>query len=179
MKIVILGQSGAGKSLLARKIQLLTDIALLPLDFLWLATDYSEEAQQWFEIEQEKFMDEHDSWIIEGNYLATATRRIKEADKIILLRVPRYLAMYRVIKRSIKRKKDPRTRPDVPIDFSEKLDKDYWEFLSFVWHFKKKNEPKIIQLIETLQVKDRLIILNNKAEQQAFIDHLKKEKQTS
>lgn len=177
MKIVILGQSGSGKSTLARKIQSLTGEALLHLDFLWLGTDYSEEAEKWLKLEQEKFMNENDSWIIEGNYLGTATRRMIEADKIILLRVPRYLAMYRVIKRSIKRKKDPSSRPDVPAEFPEKLDKEYLEFLSFVWNFNKTHVPRIYKLIDILQVKDKLIIINNPAEQQVFLNQLIKEKQ--
>lgn len=104
MKRMIIGQSGAGKSTLARKMQTITHSPLLPLDLLWHTTDYSDEAAEWFKAEQ-KFMAENESWIIEGNYTGTATERIEEADQIILLKVPTLLAIYRVILRSIKRKK--------------------------------------------------------------------------
>ncbi|EON3043135.1 topology modulation protein [Enterococcus hirae] len=176
MKIVILGQSGSGKSTLARTIQETAKIPLLPLDFLWHGTDYSEKAQVWFQLEQENFMDKHENWIIEGNYLATARKRLQEADQIILLRVPTYLAMARVIKRTLKRKRDRATRPDMPNDFTEKLDKEYLDFLCFVWRFKRKNEPRIFQLIDTLQVKNKLLILDNKRDRQKYINQLKKNK---
>lgn len=81
MKIVILGQSGSGKSTLARTIQETAKIPLLPLDFLWHGTDYSEKAQVWFQLEQENFMAKHENWIIEGNYLATAAKRLQEEIK--------------------------------------------------------------------------------------------------
>lgn len=73
-------------------------------------------------------MAKHENWIIEGNYLATAAKRLQEADQIILLRVPTYLAMTRVIKRTLKRKRDRATRPDMPNEFTEKLDKEYLDF---------------------------------------------------
>ena len=59
MKIVILGQSGSGKSTLARTIQETAKIPLLPLDFLWHGTYYSEKSQVWFQLEQENFMAKH------------------------------------------------------------------------------------------------------------------------
>ncbi len=174
MKRMIIGQSGSGKSTLARKIQMVTNCPLLPLDLLWHTTDYSERAAEWFEGEQNSFMDHNHSWIIEGNYTDTATRRIKEADQIILLKVSTPLAMYRVISRSLKRKRDKATRPDMPLSFSEKLDKEYLEFLSFVWHYKKKNEPRLLTRIDQLGAKEKLIILRNKREQEIFLQQLDK-----
>lgn len=84
--------------------------------------------------------------------------------------------MARVIKRTLKRKRDRATRPDMPNDFTEKLDKEYLDFLCFVWRFKRKNEPRIFQLIDTLQVKNKLLILDNKRDRQKYINQLKKNK---
>ena len=56
MNYLIMGNSGSGKSTFARKLQQVTGASLLPLDFLWHQTDYSEEAQIWFQAEQEKFI---------------------------------------------------------------------------------------------------------------------------
>lgn len=104
MKIIVIGQSGSGKSTLARKIKEITGFPLLPLDLLWHTTDYSIQAKQWFLQEQQTFMVSNPSWIVEGNYTSTLEERIKEADKIIWLKVPRYVAIYRVVWRSLKRK---------------------------------------------------------------------------
>lgn len=174
MKRMIIGQSGAGKSTLARKMQTITHSPLLPLNLLWHTTDYSDEAAEWFKAEQKKFMAENESWIIEGNYTGTATERIEEADQIILLKVPTLLAIYRVILRSIKRKRNKATRPDMPHTFSEKLDSEYIEFLSFVLHYKKKNEPRLLNRIDQLGASKKLIILHNKREQTVFLKKLSK-----
>ncbi len=62
----------------------------------------------------------------------------------------------------------------MPNEFTEKLDKEYLDFLCFVWRFKRKNESRIFQLIDTLQVKNKLLILDNKRDRQKYIDQLKK-----
>ena len=173
MKIIVIGQSGSGKSTLARNIKEITGFPLLPLDLLWHTTDYSIQAKKWFLQEQQSFMVSNPSWIVEGNYTSTLEERIKEADKIIWLKVPRYLAIYRVVWRSLKRKINKKSRPDMPESFSEKLNREYLEFLSFIWHFEENNEPKIQQLIQVANARNKLIILKTRREKQEFLTKLK------
>ncbi|MGF7259604.1 topology modulation family protein [Enterococcus faecium] len=111
--------------------------------------------------------------MVEGNYTSTLEERIKEADKIIWLKVPRYLAIYRVVWRSLKRKINKKSRPDMPESFSEKLNREYLEFLSFIWHFEENNEPKIQQLIQVANARNKLIILKTRREKQEFLTKLK------
>ena len=94
MKIIVIGQSGSGKSTLARKIKEITGFPLLPLDSLW-HTMIIVFRQTVVLQEQQSFMVSNPSWIVEGNYTSTLEERIKEADKIIWLKVPRYVAIYR------------------------------------------------------------------------------------
>ena len=101
MKIIVIGQSGSGKSTLARKIKEITDFPLLPLD-LYGIQQTTVFRQKVVLQEQQSFMVSNPSWIVEGNYTSTLEERIKEADKIIWLKVPRYLAIYRVVWRSLK-----------------------------------------------------------------------------
>ena len=165
MKIIVIGQSGSGKSTLARNIKEITGFPLLPLDLLWHTTDYSVQAKNsGFLQEQQTFMVSNPSWIVEGNYTSTLEERIKEADKIIWLKVPRYVAIYRVVWRSLKRKINKKTRPDMPEAFTEKLNREYVEFLSFIWHFEENNEPKIQQLIQENHARNKLIILKTRGE---------------
>ncbi|HBH6834263.1 TPA: topology modulation family protein [Enterococcus faecium] len=131
------------------------------------------QAKKWFLQEQQSFMVSNPSWIVEGNYTSTLEERIKEADKIIWLKVPRYLAIYRVVWRSLKRKINKKSRPDMPESFSEKLNRKYLEFLSFIWHFDGNNEPKIQQLIQVANARNKLIILKTRREKQEFLTKLK------
>ncbi|WP_235587443.1 topology modulation protein [Enterococcus faecium] len=151
----------------------MTGFPLLPLNLLWHTTDYSIQAKKWFIQQQQSFMETNHSWIIEGNYTSTLGKRIKEADKIIWLQVPRCRAIYRVILRSLKRKINKKTRPDMPETFSERFDKEYLEFLSFIWHFEETHEPEIQQLIQENHAQNKLIILKTRGEKQEFLTKLK------
>lgn len=104
------------------------------------------------------------------NYLSIAKDRIEQADLILMLRLPRYRAMYRVIKRSLKRKVDKSTRPDVPEEFIEKFDKEYLDFLLFVWRFKNEREPLAIKKIYEQGAEEKLVILNGSRQQKKFLE---------
>ena len=85
MKIVIIGYSGSGKSTLAKTLGAHYNIAVLHLDtvnFLsgWKVRDEKESNEI-----VKKFMEENDSWIIDGNYYKIARERFELADKIIFL----------------------------------------------------------------------------------------------
>ncbi|MBO0460622.1 topology modulation protein [Enterococcus sp. DIV1298c] len=170
MKIMIMGQSGAGKSTLARSLQKMTGSPLLALDRLWLKTDYGKEAERWLFQEQERFMADNSDWIIEGNYLSIAKERIEQADLILLLRLPRHHAIYRVIKRSIKRKLDKRTRPDVPEEFKEKFDQEYLDFLRYVWRYRKEKEPLALKKLTEQDAMAKVVILDGPHQQKAFLE---------
>ncbi|HAR1705282.1 TPA: topology modulation family protein, partial [Enterococcus faecium] len=47
------------------------------------------------------------------------------------------------------------------------------EFLSFIWHFEENNEPKIQQLIQVANARNKLIILKTRREKQEFLTKLK------
>lgn len=67
-----------------------------------------------------KFLDTHDSWVIDGNYSKLFyERRMEEADIIIMLLFNRFACLYRVIRRYIKYKNT--TRPDMGKGCNEKL----------------------------------------------------------
>ena len=93
MKVVLIGNSGTGKSTLARQITANTGWPLLALDRLWHATDYSAAAKIQFQTAQTTFMATHADWVIDGNYTDTLPARIAQADCIIWLRTPRVVAI--------------------------------------------------------------------------------------
>lgn len=50
----------------------------------------------------------------------------------------------------------------MPETFSERFDKEYLEFLSFIWHFEETHEPEIQQLIQENHAQNKLIILKTR-----------------
>lgn len=170
MKIVIIGDSGAGKSTLARELSEILQIPTLHLDKIWLGGFSSEDLVT----KQKEFIEDNiNDWIIEGNYQGTMNLRIPLADLIIWLEVPPYKALYRVIYRSI-RHRFLHNRVDVPANFKEKFNKEWFDFLLFVWKSQQKNRERFPKIIDQYQKTDKLVILRNKKDKKNLLGIFKK-----
>ncbi|MFD1430394.1 AAA family ATPase [Lacticaseibacillus mingshuiensis] len=135
MKVLLIGNSGTGKSTLARVLAARTGWPLLALDRLWHADDYSSAAKTRLAEAQRQFMATHDDWLIDGNYKGTLPLRLAQADLVLWCQAPRLVCEARVMQRSWAFHRDPAARPDMAPTFREHLDRDYWEFLKYVWHY--------------------------------------------
>ncbi|WP_125708866.1 topology modulation protein [Lacticaseibacillus porcinae] len=173
MKIMVIGSPGAGKTTLIHKIIAATGWPLLSLDHEWHQSDYSESAKIKFRRTQQQFMATHDNWVIDGNYAGSMDLRLAQADMVLWLQVPRVVAIYRILKRSWRFKHDRNTRPDMPANFSEHFDADYREFLSFVWHFKRDNEPELRQQLAHLRVDQQLVVIRSYKDKQRVLTQIK------
>lgn len=136
-RIVILGNSGSGKSTLARELGMRLDLSVVHLDTLFWAAG-------WVEPEPQQFRDRvqaavaPDAWVCEGNYARrTFDLRLPRADLIIWLDTPRLTCLRRVIMRSVLN----RPRPDLPAGCTERLDREFLNFLRYVWHFDQEQRP--------------------------------------
>jgi len=143
VRIIIIGNSGSGKSTLSKKIAQITNYPLLHLDSIWHTTDYSAHAKIWFAEYQKEFMKQAD-WIIDGNYGGTFPIRLPQADVIIWLKISKAKTIYRVIKRSLAYRLDHNNRAEMPEQFSEHFDHDYWEFLKFIYSYDENKTAKMI-----------------------------------
>lgn len=171
MKIIIIGNMGSGKSTLAKKVRDVTKIPLLQLDSLWHSTDYSPKAKEWFINQQRLFMKQN-GWIIEGNYGGSLKQRISNANLIVWLRVPRTTAVFRVIRRSIRFRKNRQYRSEMPDSFSEHFDKNYLEFLKFVWLYDNNSVWNLIQRYKSNSCK--VIVIKNVKEKQVLLSQLRR-----
>ncbi len=100
MKIAILGTSGSGKSTLAKELGERYGVPVLHLDAVHFLPDWVERTPEEEETILSRFLDEHDNWVIDGNYTKTCyARRLEEADQIIVLWFGRFVCLRRVVKR--------------------------------------------------------------------------------
>ena len=98
MKIQIIGYSGAGKSTLAKKLGELYGIPVLHLDNLHFYGDWQERTDDEMSALVEAFLNEHESWVIDGNYYRIAPTRFEKSDITVFLRLGRlrcFLAAWR------------------------------------------------------------------------------------
>jgi len=79
------------------------------------------------------------------------------------------ITTFRVIKRSIKSRVFGKNRPDIAEEFKEKWDKEYLEFLKFVWTFPEKEFPQIEQKIKEFNVESKVIVLNNRKDKEKYL----------
>ncbi|MEZ1324083.1 AAA family ATPase [Pseudomonas fluorescens] len=138
-RIVILGNSGSGKSSLAREIGRRLDLAVVHLDPLFWEPGWVEPVNEMFR-ERVRQAVAGDTWICEGNYSRrTFDLRLPRADLVIWLDTPRLTCMKRVILRSALN----RPRADLPVGCTERLDRTFLQFLKYVWNFDRVNRPSI------------------------------------
>jgi len=121
MKIALAGYSGAGKSTLAQRLGTQYGVPVLHLDTVqWVPGWRERDAEEQQRIVRE-FLDSHGAWVIDGNYSALCfERRMEEADRIVLLLLPRFVCLLRVLRRY--RRWKGRTRPDMGEGCAEKVD---------------------------------------------------------
>lgn len=144
MKIVIMGYSGSGKSSLARYLSKKYGISVLYLDQVHHLENWQERKQEEETLILESFLNHHDSWIIDGNYFKLLlSRRLEEADVIIELLLPRFQALYRIIRRYCRYY--GQIRPDMAKGCPEKLD---WEFVKWIlWSGRTKEKREVYRHI--------------------------------
>lgn len=157
MKIAVLGYAGSGKTFLSDYISEKKKIPVLHLDEIkW--------DKEWKQIDNSvvlpkvtEFMAK-ESWIIDGYYeYLLMNERLEQADKIILLLLPRLTCFCRAIKRTKSRRKE-----------GYKNDLNWWfvKFTLFGCRNKERNEKyKAI----AKKYKDKTVVLKTKRQVEEFM----------
>lgn len=157
-RIVVLGCSGSGKSTFSQRLGARLGLPVRHLDaFFW--------KPGWRQVDAETFdatvreLAAEELWIIDGNYSRTLDLRLERADTVFLLDFPRYLCLYRVIKRRLQY--SGRTRADMGEGCVEKLD---FPFLRWVWQFRKRSRPKLLARLERFKDGREVVIFRSPRE---------------
>ena len=107
MKIHIIGGPGSGKTFRAEKLSKELGIPHYDLDELQWDNHTDTYGVKRDPEERERLLGDllkQNDWIIEGAYYAWCQQCFVDADRIYLLRVPRYKYRYRIIRRFLRRK---------------------------------------------------------------------------
>ena len=166
MKIAILGYSGAGKSTMARALGELYGCAVLHLDavqFLpgWKLRD-RDEARRIVRV----FMDEHDDWVIDGNYAGfDQQRRLREADRVLIFDFPRRICLRQAVGRYLTWR--GKTRDDMAEGCLEKMDLEFLWWI--VWQGRTQDKQKHLREIAD-QYADKTTVVHNRAQADAVLE---------
>jgi adenylate kinase family enzyme len=100
-RILVLGSPGAGKSTFSRRLGIVLGFPVIHLDaHFWKPGWEKPERKAWIETQRE-LIASSESWIMDGNYGSTIEVRLREADTVILLDIPRRVCLSRVFRRRL------------------------------------------------------------------------------
>lgn len=159
-RILVIGNSGSGKSTFARKLHRATGLPLFHLDLLWHLPDKTNISREEFDTRLEEILALKE-WIIDGNYQRTLQQRIAACDTIFLLDYPVEVCFAGVAERIGK------DRPDIPWQETE-FDP---EFRQWILDFPNTQLPDIYRLLDQYQDQKQIIIFTSREEADAWEKH--------
>jgi adenylate kinase family enzyme len=162
-RVLVIGSGGAGKSTCARALGEILDIPVVHLDAEFWRPGWERTPQNEWEARIDELV-RGESWIMDGNFGGTRERRIRAADTIIFLDLPRMLCLYRVAKRAVRYY--GRNRPDMAEGCDEKLD---LEFLLWVWNYPNSGRVRTLRDLAKTEGK-RVIVLKSRKAVKEFLD---------
>lgn len=174
-RIAIIGNCGSGKSILANKLHKITNLPVYHLDQYYWGPNWQRPNIDEYKIIHDNLCDKEE-WIIDGMSLRFADYRIKRADIIIYLDIPRYICIFNVIKRAFKYygKETPSSAQNCP----ERFNWEFIKFLKFVWDFPKRQSKHNILLNKFLKQhanSKKIYILKSKKQIEDFLNKFEKE----
>jgi adenylate kinase family enzyme len=166
-RVAVVGCPGAGKTVFCRELAKKNSLPVVHLDTYYLDESkpyyYARDRKAW--LNKIKELVAKNKWIIDGNFGSTFKQRFARADTIIFLDYPRYLCVWRILKRRFEFRN--KRRQEVPEDWQEKID---YEFLRYVWKFNRVSRPKVIDALS--DIKAEAIILKNPGEAARYLKML-------
>lgn len=165
MKIAVIGYSGSGKSTLAQTLGARYDLPVLHLDTVQWLPGWQERAEDEKLRLVSDFLASHDGWVIDGNYPSLCwERRMAEADRIVLLLLPRCTCLRRAFRRF--RQYRGKSRPDMTEGCAEKLDAEFIRWI-LIGGRKKRTRGRYTRV--SAQYADKAVVLRTPRELENYI----------
>ena len=101
---------------------------------------------------------EGERWIIDGIYASSLAHRLAYCDTVVFLDYPRLVCLFSALGRVISGY--GKCRPDMADGCPEHFD---WEFIQYIWRFRKETRPTVCALLGEQQDKDIHIFRRRRA----------------
>ncbi len=164
-RVLVIGCSGAGKSTFAKKLAERTGLPLVHLDQLYWQPGWQKTPDDLYAQRLQSAL-EQAGWII-GSNSSTLPMRLKRADTVIWLDLPRWRCLSRVLKRVTT--SYGKVRPDAAPGCPERVD---LEFLRYIWSFHRLHNPRMARALDDHGPHVQLYLFTSDREAQAFLDGL-------
>ncbi|HVF84056.1 MAG TPA: AAA family ATPase [Sphingomicrobium sp.] len=164
-RIMIVGQPGSGKSMLAQALGTRTGLPVIHIDKIhwragWVERSQAEKTRLCLQAER------GECWIFEGGHSTTWPSRLARAELLVWLDRGVMLRLWRVLRRAILGL--GRTRPDMAEGCPERL-RSLPEFVRYIWTTRRSERAKIARLASTAPVTCPVVELRSDDEVATFI----------
>lgn len=145
-RIMITGRPGSGKSTFAHALAQKLGLPLHHLDKYFFTAHWAKRNYEEFLAIQQNMVNE-DRWIIDGCSLKSLEMRYARAEVCIYFLYPRWLCLYRLIKRMFTKNPEIKDRAQ---GCKESIS---WELITYTWTFEYRQNNRVIHLLKELRAK--------------------------
>ena len=163
-RVLIVGNSGGGKSTLARRLGEKLGLPVVHLDVLYWKPGWVESDDAPFRADVAQAL-QGPAWICDGNFSSNWDIRMPLADTIVWITQPRLVCLARAIWRVVAYR-GRRTRPDMAAGCAEKFD---LEFYRYIWTYDAKVAPRLDAALQTYGAHTRCVRLRSDREIARFL----------
>jgi adenylate kinase family enzyme len=140
-RVLVIGISGAGKSVFTRALAAKTGLPVIHLDTEFWQPGWKITPREEWRAKVAGLV-ERNAWIMDGNYGASLDLRLPRADTVVWFDYPRHVCMRRALWRVVTTY--GRVRDDLAAGCPEQFDS---EFLRYIWDFNDKSRPQIVTML--------------------------------
>ncbi|MEU8655891.1 topology modulation protein [Actinoplanes philippinensis] len=167
-KIAITGNSGAGKTTLANRLGTLLEIPVTHLDALRYDSDWNRVDEAIF-ADQQRTAVTADTWIIDGNSLATLPIRAAAADTVIMVDPPPWVCLWGILQRRWRYRGGQ--HPDDGV-----FDRITIDSLRYTASFRRDHGPRTLACITEHAPHATVVHLTSRRQINRFVDRLTRQR---
>lgn len=164
-RVVIVGNSGGGKSTLARRLGEKLGLPVVHLDVLYWKPGWTPGDEAGFVSAMSEAVGPP-AWICDGDFGDTWSLRMPLADTIVWIDRPRMVCLWRAIRRVVTSRN--RGRPDMAEGCEEAFDPAFYRF---IWTYDEKVRPRLKAALATHGAQARQVRLRSDREIANFLAH--------
>lgn len=162
-RVLIVGNSGGGKSTLARALGARLGLPVIHLDILFWKPGWVESEEAEFRLRVAEALSGPD-WVCDGNFGTSFEVSMPRADTIVWIDQPRLVCVARAFWRAVSYRRGG--RPDMAEGCGETID---FQFYGYIWNFNRKSRPRLEASLARLGRHARLVRLRSDREIAGFI----------
>lgn len=164
-RILIIGNTGAGKTTFAKALSEKTGLPLVHLDKIFWHGEWEHLSREEFDAALGTELEKHE-WIIDGNYDRTLERRLSFADTVFYLDFPTVTCLWGITKRIIKNY--GKTREDMGGNCPDSFGKARELYVSTL-AFNRRNRKRYYEMLKNCE---NAIIFRSRSDIKRYLSKL-------